>query len=1550
MKNDSKCPNRLQVVDASVTKPEAEISCSLSEHLTELRGILRMLQPTGQCGFEGLVAVALNDITGIPFRLAGGGSQFGIDGKPAYSDDTVCFEAKRYDDSISRGEILTKIAEVSFSDSETDLWVLGATSAVKSQLADDLRKFGERSGIGTLILDWTDIDIPPLAVALAMAEPAVVTFLASHINDPAQVDRVKASLRVITQRLEFARHSERIRSALRDPLLGMGVAKSGNCEWLTAVFSQKRLAKQYIGQPLAPEDSSGVKTLKRNALVDCLRPFLTEKSDGTVAAVHGDEGNGKSWLVAQSWLCLEEKPMMVVLTADDFVNVSIQDNLEEKIIGKLVQQTGSRPSEWAPKSWRRKWERWRIQKPPNSPRLVVFIDGLNQRPEVDWARHLEDLRSKLNCIGGRLIITTRSLYFRDWIKPRLDLPVTEIEVPQWSSEERNEILAAHGIKEAELQAIVAKSLRNPRLLGIALELFEKDQIRDLDELSASRLLFEHIRASQLDASSPQPAHKFAKILRNHANEIICRLAARQLDDLKIFEGDLEAVTDGRFFVPVDGDPTRYALADDGLTLALGFSVLDRLQIANRNGHDLDTALVGMIEPISALDVTAEAIIAGLTIAFLNEDCPDDIAVAVARAFAGVQNPNTSHFSGFAVLARQHPRLFTIAARDLCLAGGLQPNFDWFEAALNTAKTDDAAWSEISEHLRSWMSLYSLLPERGMISIRSHAPAEKVEIERQEKKQEINERLGSLSTAEKKLLESLQINDEANLNILMRFGFKLIAGKQVAPFASGFVQWSFANALNFDLGAPTKEFMQLVRFNGTDWLEAREAILLACSIFEAPDASPTGKSALVRLLQATGDPRDARRAERLVAELRGDRPRLEGWRLVEKFCESDPCDPHSEQPGNIAGTAENYAAIDVSKIRVSNGSSSEDHFFSLACLGVARFYPQVAVDKHREFIVDVLCRKGFKLYQGQLEVRRHGALLTRNQALELVKNIQSGTAGHEDDTLQEDDRWIVSQYRRFMAFPHLTAPEQLEVFNSQPREDAFLADLMDVVKPLDEGAFKKALRRANEEEDEFRQFRILAFGANTDTRISDGAMEILRPCVCSDHACVRALALRLIAKLGNIQLIDLVLQSGWSGAQLPSDCHDEAWFGSAVILEATAQNMIPYDQAIERISPQFYGWAAKRLNDQAKGDIANRVGASMLRIIDLPSDHPIPNIEIDLSLRDHKEPTPYNASDRMPDSDYTLETPTRFSDTDEAFARRRNDVLKAFVAFKADLTQEKARIILNGIRMDEMDAIAATDWKVATMWNELLITLPAAKLAEVCNVAYLFAHALSAKSPRKAACLFTRLADIRPLIAGTFGGTHTSYSAMTIWSAKDCPELNALRFKRLDECGNDYNLSLEVLAALRNSRDAVLQSYIGKQLRTREPVRICRALMVAGFSTRNSYVDDVLASYRNTAGFIGKAHAAAIYAYERNVWAEHWFRQMFESEKNEDFWRYSILFTKVVDVRFDIWGTDDCECGKPFRMFWPSIESQVKHRLRRWQSHRKRKLFGGDAPDSIFFAG
>lgn len=1539
------------------------MSESFRNQLEDLRAALLKLKATGPQGFEGLIDATLAEITGVPFRLAGGGRQSGVDAKPAYESDVICFEAKRYRSQVPRDKVLAKIADLSISDdSNIELWVLCATCRINSQNAGDFRKMGQKNGISILILDWSDQGIPELAVTLAMSETQAAAFLKRHVGEKGLAAKAVTALKAIRNSDAFEEHAEQIRLELEKPTLGFGMAKRANIEWLTSVFSDRKKAKILLQQPLAPQDRSAGTLLTRDTLVSRLRPFLTCKPDDRIVAVLGDEGNGKSWLVAQSWLCLEEKPVMIVLTPDDFHQASPTDDLKGIIIGKLVQQTGDdRSEDVVNRWWRRKLRQWRNHNAVNELRLVVLVDGLNQRPELVWAQFMNGLAFALNEVGGRLIVTARTRYFRDRIRQQLKLNwrVEEIEVPEWTGPERDKVLAIHGIEGADLHPNVGASLRNPRMLGIALELLQKEQIKDLDELNSSRLLFEYMRVSERDVPSPQSADEFARELQVRAYKMLSRVGAKQRDGLRTLGDSLEynpeAVSYERFFVRLEGIPTRYTIDEDGLTLALGFFVLDQLRSAHHSGRDLNETLNALIEPISALDQTAKVLIAALTVACLDEDYHVEIGAAVVSAFAGMQNPDSEDRPAFEGLARKRPEAFIRAARNLCLAGAHQPNFDWVEVALRMAASDDHAWHVISDELKSWLNCYSLSHGKGMdmFSRPSPDPTEQIEEEHASKQDQTDERLCSLSSAEQELLGSLDRMGDGNPHMLARFAFTLMAGKPIAPFAASLARWSFTVALNYDHLA-YKGFMNLVRFNRVDWPDAREAMLRECHVFEGADVSSTGKWALWTMLHAIGHAEEARHANILIAELTAGQTLPEAWRLIEDYCATDPCDPNSERPENIGGTARKYAAIDATKIRRDIANSGEDRLFSMARLGMARFEPEVAIRKHRGFIADVLRREGFALYQGLLELCHHNAFLTRDDALDLVKHIGGGAT----DALGERDRWIVSQYSKLLAFPHLTAQEQIETLLVQRPEDNFLLVLMKLVKPLDAEIFESLLEKACHDDDELVQYRILAFGGSTNTLISEGARKRLTELIGSASARVRAQALRLIARCRDEQLIAAVVMSDWSAAKLGTDGYGahEAWYGSAAILEVAARGMIPHDEVMGRMTPRFYGQSAKRLNTYALKEMAKRIGAAIGRASNLPiEDLAVPDIEMPIQRDDSIEPTLYVVEERSPSSKYSfdVETLMRSSESyEECLERqrerqqRRNEALRVF---REQLTQAGAQIILDKLDIEGFDAIAASDQSLAESWYETLMDLPKTSLTAVHNLGLLLAHALAAWDPDRAARLFTVLASSHPLVRITYGHVGIPLDGMTIWSAADSPRLDSLRFERLDRAGNDHELALEVLAALWSGKEKLLKAYIEERLEIDEPAPICRALMVAGLSVENAFSTEVLACYQDVLGFIGQAHKAARYAYERNVWAEHWFRQMYAAEKPEDFWRYSILLTKIVDGRFEVWKTADKECGEPFQMFWPSVKSRLEHRFKRWRSHRERKLFGDDVPLAVFLA-
>ena len=148
----------------------------LSKDLDALRTTLGDLPPTGDKGFEGLIQGVLEEIVGIPFRLAASGSQYGIDGSATGDIESIGFECKLYKDEVPKNALLSKLAEISIQP-EIELWVLCATCSVSSQREKLMRKVAEETGFETLVLDWSVVSMPLLATALALAPIAVKNFL-----------------------------------------------------------------------------------------------------------------------------------------------------------------------------------------------------------------------------------------------------------------------------------------------------------------------------------------------------------------------------------------------------------------------------------------------------------------------------------------------------------------------------------------------------------------------------------------------------------------------------------------------------------------------------------------------------------------------------------------------------------------------------------------------------------------------------------------------------------------------------------------------------------------------------------------------------------------------------------------------------------------------------------------------------------------------------------------------------------------------------------------------------------------------------------------------------------------------------------------------------------------------------------------------------------------------------------------------------------------------------------------------------------------------------
>ena len=204
---------------------------SIKTHFINLSTALAKLKPTGQKGFEGLIAVALEAIIGTPFRLASSGYQRGVDGKAAFNEGVV-FEAKLYTTDLQRADILSKIPDFVRHNDYADLvWVLGATCAVPTQLAEDLRTDGNKDGISVLVLDWMPSDYPRLAVTLAMGGEKVEAFLKDNLKSDEAIKKALAALLAIRNHEAFPLHEVAIRQKLDAAEVATDIAVKANAKW-----------------------------------------------------------------------------------------------------------------------------------------------------------------------------------------------------------------------------------------------------------------------------------------------------------------------------------------------------------------------------------------------------------------------------------------------------------------------------------------------------------------------------------------------------------------------------------------------------------------------------------------------------------------------------------------------------------------------------------------------------------------------------------------------------------------------------------------------------------------------------------------------------------------------------------------------------------------------------------------------------------------------------------------------------------------------------------------------------------------------------------------------------------------------------------------------------------------------------------------------------------------------------------------------------------------------------------------------------------------------
>jgi hypothetical protein len=1524
-----------------------------------LRQNIRRLKADGDDGFEGLMAAVLTDVTCRSFAIASSGSQRGRDGQSALDEGVVVFEAKRYDDSLPKDKILTKIAEIAGdSDSKTELYIVGCTSPISAQHVSSMQKAGKKLGMVVLALGWPTTGLSELAVFVALTPQITAEFVARHTTVP--VNEILEQIEAVRADPQFQARADEIQGIVRQPSVSPAFALADNALWLKKVFSDTRHARMILGQPLSPADMSTAGIIDRPELRTKVNDAIFSGPKDAIVGILGADGNGKSWAFAQAWCHQPSQPLTVVIVPDD---VGLQISREicvELLVSKLIAQTGDSPKTEVKDRWLGHLERWRTNKEVTSPRIVVFVDGVNQREAVDWQRFLDVMSEVVAEVGGKLVFSCRTIFYRNKLENGLTCRVQRVDVPEWSNMELDELLSKSGTSTSELDARLVGSLRNPRIFAVAMSLFKRDEITAFGELSVSRLLFEHIRSGNATLEKSMDRSRFAAEIRRHADDIVQRLKKNEHDGLNEFDMSLTGIgasptksvverfaitSAGHFFEMIEGEPDKYVLRDEGLPLAMGLAIVSSVRTALRQGKSVENALSSILDPIAALELTSDILLGAILAAVVNNEA--EVVTPLVHSFVSLQNIDAGRFPEFRNLFGTHPDAFLKAIESLAIGRSNASSFFWLTEAADALTGVEKFEKAQTEFIQRWLGFYSLAPER-MISVPDVADrAEEYRRRREERQQELDASIDSMSADELLLLGEMIREDKGDYGKIGLIAFQALAGRPLAPFARSLVKCCLSFSLNGGYWNHRDVFYDLVRFNVDDWEATRQALLdFARSVFKT-STSTVGKWALIYALQSTGASDDAREAMRIVDSFRDGDATLRGWRLVEDYCATDPCDPMSLEPENIADTAAAYSAINPAHVRTVAGGAGEDHRFILAQPGLARFRPDAAAAVLRALADQCVSRDRQNFFRVIPLLAEQTAALDQSIVVRFVERAREiAQAAMEDGEDTHNEAWVAAQFALCVSFPHMTGDEQFEALINHPKDATVMMEVAHLLRPVGSMKIEHALEQAIRESNPVRQFRILLFAEYSGTPLTGRTTEMVIGLLASEEGHVRLSVLSLIRATAKSELLKGLVESGWSAGSLDAVSRKvEIYHGSLALVLAAESGYITIEGCLDRVDFSAFELLAQKLGGQGASAVAERLDVSIRNASKFQVIGNLPDIEQNVHGRHW--PVVYQVSHRATPEESAAERLRRTIETGNAWYDRQEKNLAVADQFERDLIKVDAQLIIRVVTVELMRAIDKANETYVDSWAGFIVGLTGQALCNVHNAGMVIAEVLSQRDANMGQKLFDHLKASRPQVRVTFGRSKVDIEASTMWGAAVTEEMKERCFSRLDQLGNDHELAMEVIACFTAQRVDLLREYVSDRQQRVEPSLQARAAMVAGLAPNEPWAAEAVEQLADTFGFLKDAYLAARYAMDRHQWSREWASRMRVANEPIELWRYAVLLSKIVDGRFD-WGELSGDTPSDLiRRFGPTLERGIRDRIGKWKSKRRSKLFGMNSPDRVF---
>ena len=1535
-----------------MTKTPAINKTSLHASLDELCKQLTQLKPTGPDGFEGLIATALADFTGLTFRLAKSGSQFGRDASTPRACFAIAMEAKRYSKSLRLEDVAGKIWIASNElASDVDLWALCATSEMGDGVLAKLEQMLEERGISLLMLDWTASSLPRLAVLLAASRAKVAQWCEMHTTSLV-TSNINEALVAVGDDDAFALVRDQLREDTSAGHSGLAALAKANLIWCDQVFSEHTASKRAFGQYLTVSDPTRP-VIARPSIEPALEAAIStpQKVPGCVAIL-GPEGTGKSWLVARWWAKATDKPILVIGCSQVADLINPKEPL--KTLSKLIAMQGEGNLGEHSERWLRRLRRWHKHPPPTSDQLkfLVVIDGLNERNGMPWADTIFRLSEVVYKLGGQLLLTCRERFWEREIAPRLaGVKVTSVRVRDYTSEELNELLQQHNINIENILKGVRTFIRNPRICAVALDLLDRLSAQ-ADELTIERLLLEYWRR-RLEERGDLVAHNihdFEKLLMSHAKELLenpgCQFdrdewrehsgAARRGDGRSV-ENDLTDIEEGAFLRVVEDREGFYEFKPHTVPFALGLllarELQDELLKKDRNPAEVIDSIV---EEVQGFDLVGDVLQAATGIACFEARYPPNGRAALILAWIELQNIPDSGYESLAAYAAACPEGALDAIETAFEERVNIRRREWLIGALLNKRDHPNVDSALKPRIGRWLGRWSRMPRQ--LGTRDA----KEETRLREQTERIADRHKHLTPVERDFLaKACREVDAPEAMQLDTLAALLLAGRPQSAHAEGILAWAFASALTSDFLHADADLSWVVRLNTRDFPTFEQKLRDHISALLEASHSNVSRDAASIALRVLGTVAASAEADSLYP-----RQRREGWRRVENYCATDPFDPDSARPENLANAISAGRKITPEKLWSSYSMGEKDHELELITPGLARFEPDAIIPLLRSVACTTETRSNLALRQISWNLQRISPLfdeITLSRVLSGYKRLVK-----HPDLIDDGDRRNVAGSILLSLLPHFPALEQLQLFLELPDEVPDLYDFRNIFMPLETADLEKALSAANS--DLVRLRRTLFFVSAHRHTLNDQIRAMLGHALDHDDPLVVACASDVAYIAQDTQLDMLVIAAARRrGDRFEAD-RKTFWRDRAV---AAAVASLKRDEDISLISPRFLGFVAAQFGGKLDSMVAAGIDLAIKRLLK-PIKAPEPQLgQVFLDVGKTGQEYSYRVKDRADDNldgmfdhlQVLSKKPTEPRQSIDEFSERQKALGEEAEDYFTRLEVEGAQALIREPNIAALKRVVAHDLEKAILWSDRILSeTNSERLSTIRNFVLGLAEALADTKPESAAALLIHVADVWSPVRITVGDALIPQETATLFSGPHVKILSKLRGKALFNAATDADLETLVFAAEAAGQVSWLQDWIDREISTDIPGRIARALTIEGLRNAEIGSSSPLGRYWGS-GFLGNVAEHALFTHNRNAWSKSWLAKAVDTSNPMEFWRWGELTAGIADIRAFHWFPADLDKSM-LRRFGTELFKRIRNTAEKRTQKRKDTLFGLKKPNQM----